>query len=561
MAPSLPDSSPGSDRLRSVVLVCLVLTMTLSTPVLASGSALAAGGFGASLADGDADNETTADESIRIDDSLESSDETVEVVVRLEEPTVPDAVPADDADAYLAERAEESQEPLVDYVDRTAGISVETEFWVANAVLLTVDTERVDLETFARFPAVEAVHENFELSVPERPPSNTTAVGATDRAEATTTDVDTTATDPRPTAGLELLNASAVWEEYGTRGEGVRVAVLDTGIDATHPDLDLYTDDPSDPTYPGGWAEFDADGNRIEGSTPYDSGTHGTHVSGTIAGGTASGARIGVAPEAELLHGLVLRETSGSFAQIVAGMEWALASEADVISMSLGVNGRHDALIDPVRNARDSGAVVVAAVGNEGIETSNSPGNVYDAVSVGAVDESGVVPAFSGGERIDRSEWQTPLQSWPSSYTAPDVVAPGVRVTSTVPGGYQSLPGTSMATPHVSGAVALLRSIDPTATPDDLEDALYGTAWTPQTAQSGSEIRYGHGIVDAEAAADALVSSDRRPIRATAGESEETHTDGTPSSLVALLGGVVIVVVTACLLVLRAGFSIPRDDP
>lgn len=127
MAPSLPDSSPGSDRLRSVVLVCLVLTMTLSAPVLASGGALA-GGVGASSVDGHAGNETTADESIRIDDSLESSDGTVEIVVRLEEPAVPDAVPTDDADAHLADHAEESQEPLLDYADRTAGISVETEF-------------------------------------------------------------------------------------------------------------------------------------------------------------------------------------------------------------------------------------------------------------------------------------------------------------------------------------------------------------------------------------------------------------------------------------------------
>lgn len=120
-----------------------------------------------------------------------------------------------------------------------------------------------------------------------------------------------------------------------------------------------------------------------------------------------------------------------------------------------------------------------------------------------------------------------------------------------------------MAAPHVSGAVALLRSIDPTATPDDIEDALYGTAWIPETAQTQSEteIRYGHGIVDAEAAADALVASDRRPVRTTAGKSAETHTDGTPSNLVALLGGVVIVTVTVYLWVLRTGFSFPRDDP
>ncbi|WP_339103267.1 hypothetical protein [Haloterrigena salinisoli] len=136
--------------------------MLLSTPVLAGGIAPALGSEGGATAtpvDGHADNEISANESIRIDDSLESADDTVEAVVRLEEPTVPDAVPTDDADAYLIDYAEETQEPLLDYADRTSGVSVETEFWVANAVLLTVDTDRIDLETFARFSAVEAVHE------------------------------------------------------------------------------------------------------------------------------------------------------------------------------------------------------------------------------------------------------------------------------------------------------------------------------------------------------------------------------------------------------------------
>ncbi|WP_249038731.1 hypothetical protein [Haloterrigena salifodinae] len=105
-----------------------MLSTALSVPILAGGGALAAGDFDASLADGHADDETTDNESIRIGDSLESADGTVEVVVQLEEPTVPDAIPADDADEYLAEHAEESQEPLLDYADRTAGISVETGF-------------------------------------------------------------------------------------------------------------------------------------------------------------------------------------------------------------------------------------------------------------------------------------------------------------------------------------------------------------------------------------------------------------------------------------------------
>ena len=556
MAPSRRDSSPDPIRRRSVAIACLLVAMTLSTPVLAAGAAFAPGSDGGSDAAavgvvGGADGSEGEDnETIEIADSLESADGTVEVVVQLEETTVSDDV--DDPEGHLEEHAEATQEPLLDYAARTTGVSVETEFWLTNAVLLTVDTDRVDLGEFDRFAAVEAVHENFEVTVPEQSLSNATALEATTDGDGTgdgTGDGEQSSASgddgPRPTAGLELVNAPAVWDAYDTRGEGVRVAVLDTGIDTSHPDLELYTDDPSDPTRPGGWAEFRADGTRVEGSTPYDSGVHGTHVSGTIAGSASSGERIGVAPEAELLHGLVLHETSGSFAQIIAGMEWALAADADVINLSLGSAGTHDALIDPVRNARNSGVVVVAAVGNEGVGTANSPATVHDAISVGAVDEHGDVASFSGGRSVDRSEWQAPPQSWPASYAVPDLVAPGVRVTSAVPGGYAAMPGTSMAAPHVSGVVALLSAIEPSATPGEIEDALYGTAWKPAGAASTSpDVRYGHGIVDAEAAADALVSSDRRSVSASGG-ADDSSDDGTLSGIGPLLAGVAIVVAVA----------------
>ncbi|MGQ3410966.1 S8 family serine peptidase [Natrinema sp. LN54] len=498
---------------------------------------------------GDESQSTASDDSIVIDDDLPENGSTVEVVVRLEEATVRETASDAATERRLETHAETTQDPLLDYVRDRDGVSVEETFWLTNAVLITVDTVEVDYETFERFDAVEAVHENFAVTVPEPPnhPNATTMATASSPAVG----------ERRTTTGLAQLNASPVWDAYDTQGEGVRVAVLDTGIDVDHPDLELATDDPSDPTYPGGWAEFNATGQRVTGSTPHDTGTHGTHVSGTVAGGATTGTAIGVAPEVELLHGLVLADTSGSFAQVVAGMEWALREDADVISMSLGSTGKHSQLIDPVRNARESGAVVVAAIGNEGAETSGSPGNVYESVSVGAVDRNGAVPSFSGGQRINRTDWAGAPDDWatPSSYVVPDVVAPGVAITSAVPGGgYESMPGTSMATPHVSGTAALLLSIEPDATPDEIETVLIETARVPESRTADGttdgtdgdvvDTRYGYGIVDASAAADALVAA-RASLEPVTADEPNGETDGTdasnPLSSPVLLGGIVLV--------------------
>ncbi|WP_121744591.1 S8 family serine peptidase [Natronorubrum halophilum] len=551
MAVRLANASEGVNRTLCVVFVCLLLVTSLSVPVVA----VTAGSEPESVR-----NEVPTrqfhdhgGESIEIGDGLESADGTLEVVVRFEEATIPDSATETGSEERLEDHADETQAPVLEYVDSTPGVSVETEFWVTNAVLLEVDTDRVALETFGEFPAVEAIHENFELTVPEQPVVNTT-----DRSGPTSgVESETEIRAQQPTRGVELLNAPDVWEAYDTRGDGVRVAVLDTGIDADHPDLELATDDPSDPTYPGGWAAFDATGDRIEGSTPHDTGTHGTHVSGTVAGGAATATQIGVAPDAELLHGLVLSDTSGSFAQVIAGVEWALEEDADVISMSLGSAGRHRQLIDPVRNAVDSGTVVVAAVGNDGVETSDSPGNVYDSIGVGAVHESGAVPSFSGGEWINRSDWQSAPSSWPSSYVAPDVVAHGVGVVSTVPGGdYRAMPGTSMVTPHVSGAVALMLSVEPDATPEEISTALYKTAWKPgqtgaPTNGPATDVRYGNGIVDAKAATDSLVAAHSDIDPTTGGGADETSAmipRATPA-----FSGPVIVAVSIVVLAVSVG--------
>ncbi len=552
MATRSPFSNDVCNHLLTLFFSSLLLITIFSTPALA------------------AEPESTAvssthfptDSPLDIEELNSSASETVEIVVRLEEVTIPETASDADAEQLLTDHANETQVPVLEYAATTPGVSVETEFWLTNAVLLEVDPDRIELEALESVTAVETVHRNFELTIQE--PQTTRQTGETSSTAV--------GTEPhQSTAGIELLNAPAVWDAYETRGDGVRVAVLDTGIDAAHPDIDLYTANSSDPTYPGGWAAFDETGDRVDGSTPYDSGVHGTHVSGTVAGGGASGTQIGVAPDVELLHGLVLNETSGSFAQLIAGMEWALEEDADVINLSLGMTGTYSQLVDPVTHAIESGAVVVAAVGNEGVDSSSSPANVYDVISVGAVHEDGTVASFSGGEHLNRSEWHTAPETWPTSYVVPTAVAHGVGVTSAVPGGgYQALPGTSMATPHVSGTVALLLSVEPDATPNAVSTALSETAWKPDGAitpqrPTTMDTRYGYGIVDAKATTDAVVavhSDTETSVTDETAETEATETMATRetppfSRLVA--GTAALVVTTISVATLLLARSLARE--
>jgi hypothetical protein len=299
--------------------------------------------------------------------------------------------------------------------------------------------------------------------------------------------------------GIERSGALAVWGAYGARGRGVKVAVLDTGVDATHPDLAGKV---------AAWVQLDQHGNEVTGSQPHDTGRHGTHVCGIIAGGNSNGRWIGMAPEAKLAVALVLDAVQGGTdAQVLAGIDWALDRGVDVISMSLGgfvvgaeTPGTYSrALLECTLR----GVPVVAAVGNEGDGTSGAPGNDLFAMGVGATDSDDVVAGFSGGRTqvISRSTVVSP-HLLPLAYPKPDLVAPGVAVESTVPGGgHAALSGTSMATPHAAGAVALLRSALPWLASADTADRVgivvdLLTGSVAALGESGQDHRYGFGRLD-----------------------------------------------------------------
>ncbi|MEU8379430.1 S8 family serine peptidase [Streptosporangium sp. NPDC048865] len=435
--------------------------------------------------------------------------ERVEAAVVLRAGTGLGSADPDEARKALAETAKAVQAPVVQLVE-AHGDQVLNTFWIKNMVL--VRARPATLEALAALALVDRIIPNFELKAPPAPSTPPSRAAKSEEGGSAW--------------GIEKIGADRVREERGLTGDGVRVAVLDTGVDIGHPDLTgkLVTDDASDPSYPGGWIEFGPDGRPVP-SSPHDSSYHGTHVAGTIAGGNASGTRIGVAPGAELMAGLVIPGGNGTLAQVIAGMQWAIApyaadgspagKPADVVSMSLGAEGYADEMIEPARNIHLAGAFPAFAIGNECLEGgSGSPGNVYEAVSVGATDAADDVPDFSCGGVVRRTDWIDAPAEWPESYVVPDVSAPGVDVLSALPNGeYGSLSGTSMATPHVSGTVALMMEARRDLGVDEALGILAGTSFFDGRYGERPNPRFGAGRIDAYAAvAEAALTSGVRGV-------------------------------------------------
>ncbi|WP_254864127.1 S8 family serine peptidase [Halovivax gelatinilyticus] len=449
-----------------------------------------------------------------IDDDLRDADGEVDVVVRFDETDVAGAATTDDAIGQLQTHAQATQVSFLEWVKETESVTFQNDFWIANAILVTVDTERAEqdgidpFDEMAAQPDVERLHANFELSTMD----GTTADA--NESETTVETPESTAYDT--TYGLEMINATEVWDNHGTQGDGAAVAILDTGLDDDHPDMEIDE---------GNWAEFDGSGEPVD-SDPNDGHGHGTHVSGTVLGPAEPADEdvpaYGVAPNAELYNAKVLDDMGGgTFAQIIAGMEWAVDdTDADVVSMSLGAPGYESDMIEPSENARDAGVLLVSSIGNDGEGTSGSPGNVYPNVASGAVDENTDVASFSGGEEVTTdTAYPDAPDYWPDEYVVPDVAAPGVDVLSAHPAGgtmcaggpeYCEVSGTSMSAPHKAGAFALMIAASGGAADREaLIDAMEETAWKPDDWDEPDEkdVRYGYGIIDVAAATD-LVALD-----------------------------------------------------
>jgi hypothetical protein len=431
-------------------------------------------------------------------------------VIMVEQATWDEMPPPDDywghrAAVYeqLVGQADRTQKPIREMLDR---LDVDyTPYYLVNA--LEVDGGPLLRWWLASQSEVDRVLASPRLRpLPEPPPITT----------------DTADPPAEPAWNLTSIGAPAVWQSYGVTGEGVIIGQADSGAELSHPELS--------PTYRGNAAGGPSghDYNWFDpwtGSTaPLDIGGHGTHTLGSIVGQS-----VGVAPGATWIACVNLERNLGNPALYLDCMQFLFAPfplngdplrdgrpelGAHVLNNSWGcpvIEGCDpDALLAAVQALRASGVFVVASAGNEGsvCATVQSPIALYDEVfSVGAVDRAGGLASFSS---------RGPVTADGSNRTKPDIVAPGVEVLSSFPGGTYSISsGTSMAGPHVAGVVALLWSAAPDLIGDidATEQLIAGTADPYDIAQFGvpgcgepglvPDNATGYGLVNAFAAVSA----------------------------------------------------------
>lgn len=361
---------------------------------------------------------------------------------------------------------------------RNIGAKRLASLWLINGVAAQIPVSAV--AQLAASPEVESIRLDRILSVP----------------------TVQTAAAVAPEWNLDSIQAPQLWN-LGYRGQGVIVANMDTGVDMQHPDL-------STKWRGGGNSWFDPNG---EHATPYDADGHGTSTMGVMVGGTAGGTAIGVAPDAKWIAVKIFNDDgAASYTAIHQGFQWLLDPDGnlatddapDVVNGSWTLSvanqcvGEFQADIEALKAA---GIAFVAAAGNfgPGGATSTSPANYANGLSVGAVDAGLVVADFSsrGPSACDATIF-------------PKVTAPGVNIDTTDLsfGGfafYRTVSGTSLAAPHVAGAIALLRSAAATATVVQIETAL--TQSTIDLLQIGPDNDSGYGHVDVLTAFNTLVGA------------------------------------------------------
>ncbi|MGW0940426.1 S8 family serine peptidase [Streptomyces sp. NPDC002666] len=402
----------------------------------------------------------------------------------------------------LMETARTSQAGLIDVLKNTGATRSSgghaypyTSFWLANTVEVTGDAAL--LKRIRELPGVDRVAADRTYALPEMTPS---------AAEPAVDDVEW---------GVDRIGAPKVWQEFGAAGEGIVVGSIDSGAQFDHPALvKQYRGNNGDGTFTHDYNWFDP--ARVCGvieRVPCDNVGHGTHTIGTMTGDGGPGNHVGVAPKARWISAKGCEFSSCTQKSLLAGGQFMLAPtdvngrnprpelRPHVINNSWGSS---DAGADPwfqqtVRAWVAAGIFPVFSNGNEGptCGTDGNPGNMQESYGVGAFDPDGNVAPFSSR---GPSEFDDGL-------VKPNVSAPGVAVRSTYPGGkYAVGSGTSMAAPHVAGAIALLWSAAPSVARDidETRRLLDGTAVDVSDLScggtAGNNNVYGQGRLDVYAA-------------------------------------------------------------
>lgn len=324
-----------------------------------------------------------------------------------------------------------------------------------------------------------------------------------------------------PEWNLSAIGVFDLWLQLSaTPGDGVVVATIDSGVDATHPNLANWRGGPFDwfdPTDPTNTADTPVDG--VDG--------HGTAVMGVLAGSDIGGEAIGVAPGVTWIAANPFTAGTASFADLHSSFAWALDPNGsqdsadiapDVVNNSWALNAPglcvNEFQVD-INLLKEAGIGVVFAAGNSGpaLFTSQSPANNSNVVAVGATDPSAKIAWFS-------SRGSSPCDG---GSVFPELVAPGVDVRTALPGGYASVDGTSFSAPHIAGVMALLMQAYPAATVTDIETAMIASA--VDLGVAGSDSTYGYGQVQGMYAWRYLAGDPILSIHDTSGPANDHHLD------------------------------------
>jgi hypothetical protein len=363
---------------------------------------------------------------------------------------------------FLAQQSEADQHfvnSLCAKLQGENGVNNVVQFKMSNCIAMTATAEAV---------RELAMHSDIYAIILDAPQQMINPIAATE--------------ETRATWGLNWIRAS---QNKGYKGDGVTVAVVDTGIQQNHPG------------FAAGQVLVSKGMSFVSGeSSPNDGNGHGTHCAGTIAS-----PQYGVAPGAKLIAVKVLGASgSGTWQGVAQGVEYG-AQVADVLSMSLG--GTESSSVNPVetavRNATNAGVVCAIAAGNSGpgSRTIGTPGNTKEVITVGAISDGGSIAYFSSRGPTMKGNIK------------PDIVAPGVNVLSLwIGSGTNSISGTSMATPHVAGLCAVLLSANSGLSPQAIKNILMQTA--KGTAQDNV---YGKGCIDVPNSLNATLAAMDMGIR------------------------------------------------
>jgi subtilisin family serine protease len=369
-------------------------------------------------------------------------------------------------------------------------------FWIANVI--RVDATRAEIEQIAARSDVARVYYNYNIELVEPVEIKKDDGGLI------------TVVEP----GVEAVRAPEVWA-LGITGAGVLVANMDTGVDGDHPALADRWAGVADPRYEGHpeWAWYDPYAGQND--FPYDNHGHGTHTMGSVTGASpTTGDTVGVAPGAYWMASAPIDRGGGiprTVADAILSFEWMVDPDGDpgtswdvpaVCSNSWGLTTGHgyppcDELFWSYLDACEAaGTVILFSAGNEGYSGLRRPADRatddYRTCAVAAVDANN--PNWPIADFSSRG----PTYCTPGGEAAikPDIAAPGVNVRSCYPGGgYASMSGTSMASPHVNGVVALIRQANPNLSVEMIKQIIYDTAF--DLGNPGEDNDYGWGMIDA----------------------------------------------------------------